>query len=195
MANKQSDNRNMKRLKDEQQVRQRPAPIFGTNDEKGAFHSIDEIISNSVDEAREGYGRLISVTVEQGNVITIEDNGRGLPMDWNEEEQMYNWELALCTLYASGKYDASQYNQSLGLNGLGLTATQFASSFMDVWSTYDGKTRYMHFEKGKPVGNMQVTNAIREGTGTKITFQPDPEVFPALKRVPISANMFRLHTL
>ena len=190
MANKQSDNRNMKRLKDEQQVRQRPAPIFGTNDEKGAFHSIDEIISNSVDEAREGYGRLISVTVEQGNVITIEDNGRGLPMDWNEEEQMYNWELALCTLYAYGKYDASQYNQSLGLNGLGLTATQFASSFMDVWSTYDGKTRYMHFEKGKPVGNMQVTNAIREGTGTKITFQPDPEVFPALKRVPISANMF-----
>ena len=118
----------MKRLKDEQQVRQRPAPIFGTNDEKGAFHSIDEIISNSVDEAREGYGKLISVTVEQGNIITIEDNGRGLPMDWNEDEKMYNWELALCTLYASGKYDASQYSQSLGLNGLGLTATQFASS-------------------------------------------------------------------
>jgi len=180
----------MKRLKDEQQVRQRPAPIFGTNDEKGAFHSIDEIISNSVDEAREGYGKVIKITVEEGNIITIEDDGRGLPMDWNEEEQMYNWELALCTLYASGKYDASQYSTSLGLNGLGLTATQFASSFMDVWATYDGKTRYMHFEKGRPVGKMQVTNAIREGTGTKIKFQPDPEVFPALRTKNITADMF-----
>ena len=118
MANQtQADNRNMKRLKDEQQVRQRPAPIFGTNDEKGAFHSVDEIIMNSIDEANEGYGNRIVVTVEEGSIITVEDDGRGLPMDWNESEQMYNWELALCTLYASGKYDASQSTNSLGLNG------------------------------------------------------------------------------
>lgn len=190
MANAQSDNRNMKRLKDEQQVRQRPAPIFGTNDEKGAFHSVDEIIANSIDEAREGYGKLISVTVEDGNVITVEDEGRGLPMDYNEEEKMYNWELALCTLYASGKYDDSQYGQSLGLNGLGLTATQFASSFMDVWSTYGGKTRHMHFEKGKPVGQMEILAPIKDGTGTKIKFQPDVEVFPALRHKALTADMF-----
>lgn len=190
MVNAQSDNRNMKRLKDEQQVRKRPAPIFGTNDENGAFHSVDEIIANSIDEAREGYGKIISVTVEEGNIVTVDDEGRGLPMDYNEDEQMYNWELALCTLYASGKYDDSQYGQSLGLNGLGLTATQFASSFMDVWSTYGGKTRYIHFEKGRPVGNMKILDPIKGGTGTKIRFQPDEEVFPALRHKTLTADMF-----
>lgn len=191
MANQNNSNsRNMKRLKDEQQVRQRPAPIFGTNDERGAFHSVDEIIANSIDEAREGYGNVINITVEEGNIITVEDNGRGLPMDWNDDEQMYNWELALCTLYASGKYDDSQYGQSLGLNGLGLTATQFASSFMDVWATYDGKTRYMHFEKGKPVGDMKYLSPVKDGTGTTIKFQPDVEVFPALRHKNLSADMF-----
>ena len=190
MVNAQSDNRNMKRLKDEQQVRKRPAPIFGTNDENGAFHSVDEIIANSIDEAREGYGKIISVTVEEGNIVTVDDEGRGLPMDYNEDEQMYNWELALCTLYASGKYDDSQYAQSLGLNGLGLTATQFASSFMDVWSTYGGKTRYIHFEKGRPVGNMKILDPIKGGTGTKIRFQPDEEVFPALRHKTLTADMF-----
>lgn len=190
MVNAQSDNRNMKRLKDEQQVRKRPAPIFGTNDENGAFHSVDEIIANSIDEAREGYGKIISVTVDEGNIVTVDDEGRGLPMDYNEDEQMYNWELALCTLYASGKYDDSQYGQSLGLNGLGLTATQFASSFMDVWSTYGGKTRYIHFEKGRPVGNMKLLDPIKGGTGTKIRFQPDEEVFPALRHKTLTADMF-----
>jgi DNA gyrase subunit B len=180
----------MKRLKDEQQVRQRPAPIFGTNDEKGAFHSVDEVIANSIDEAREGYGKEIDITVEEGNVVTVEDCGRGLPMDWNETEKMYNWELALCTLYASGKYDASQYGQSLGLNGLGLTATQYASDFMEVWSTYGGKTRYMQFSKGKPVGQMKITDPIKEGTGTKIKFRPDPEVFPALRYNKLTPDMF-----
>lgn len=186
----EADNRNMKRLKDEQQVRQRPAPIFGTNDEKGAFHSVEEIIANSIDEAREGYGDEIDITVEEGNIITVADRGRGLPMGWNEDEQMYNWELALCTLYASGKYDSAQYGQSLGLNGLGLTATQYASAFMDVESTYDDKVHTIHFKEGKPVGDMQVTKATGTGTGTKIRFQPDPKVFPALKSVPLSANMF-----
>lgn len=236
----QSDNRNMQRLKDEEQVRQRPAPIFGTNDERGALQSAEEIIMNSIDEAREGHGGSVRVYVDRivisaeafndavrkkqfkGNtlevdcksrkvlisvckadveilqnggtvtydVITVEDDGRGLPMDWNEAEQMYNWQLALCTLYASGKYNSSQYANSLGLNGLGLTATQYASSFMDVWATYDGKTRYMHFEKGKPIGKMIVSDAIREGTGTKISYQPDPEVFPALRHKNLSADMF-----
>jgi len=111
-------------------------------------------------------------------------------MDWNADEEMYNWELALCTLYASGKYDSSQYGNSTGLNGLGLTATQFASEFMDVWSTYDGKTRYMHFEKGKPIGQMQILPPVKEGTGTRIRFKPDIEVFPALKHKTLPADFF-----
>ena len=190
MGTNNTDSRGLKMLKDEQQVRQRPGVIFGTNDKFGAFHGVFEIIANSIDEAREGYGKSVRVTVEEGDIITVEDDGRGLPMDWNEEEKMYNWEIALCTMYGSGKYDANQYSQSLGLNGLGLTAMQYASSFMDVYSTYGGKTRYMHFEKGKPVGKMQITDAIREGTGTKIKFQPDVEVFPALKNENLSAEMF-----
>ena len=183
-------NRNMKRLKDEQQVRQRPGVIFGTNDEVGAFNGIFEVIANSIDEAREGYGKSIRVKVEQDNVITVEDDGRGLPMDWNAAENMYDWELALCTLYASGKYDDSQYSQSLGLNGLGLTSMQYASSFMKVYSTYGGKTRFMQFEKGKPVGKMKIADAVREGTGTMIQFQPDSEVFPALKLREIAPETF-----
>lgn len=188
MANDNS--RNMKRLQDEQQVRQRPGVIFGTNDERGAFNGAFEVIANSIDEAREGYGKSISIKVEEGNIITVQDHGRGLPMDWNEEEQMYNWELALCTLYASGKYDASQYSQSLGLNGLGLTSIQYASSFMDVYSVYGKKVRYMHFEKGKPIGKMQVKNIDTDETGTTIRFQPDVEVFPALKNTALTADMF-----
>ena len=190
MVKQDNAGRGMKRLKDEQQVRQRPGVIFGTNDEQGAFNGAFEIVANGIDEGREGYGKSLRVKVEDGNIITVEDDGRGLPMDWNEAEQMYDWELALCTLYASGKYDDKQYSQSLGLNGLGLTSMQYASSFMDVWATYDGKTRYMHFEKGKPVGKMEVTPAIREGSGTKIKFQPDVEVFPALKIRKLTADKF-----
>ena len=198
-----ADSRNMKQLKDEQTIRQRPAPTFGTNDERGAFHSVDEIVMNSVDEATEGHGDYIEVEVRLPNeeelgygaspdayVVSVEDNGRGLPMGWNEEEGVYNWVLALCTLYASGKYDSSQYSNSLGLNGLGLTATQYASSFMNVWSTYDGKTRFMHFEKGRPVGQMKEMAPVKECTGTRIVFQPDPEVFPALRKVKLDSNMF-----
>lgn len=203
MAKQTQQARNMKRLKDEQQVRQRAGVIFGTNDEHGAFHTFEEVFANSIDEAREGYGKYIKVVVRKPTedeikigadptvyVIEVHDNGRGLPMDWNADEEMYNWELALCTLYASGKYDSDQYSQSLGLNGLGLTSTQYASSFMNVWATYEGRTRYMHFRKGKPVGEMKILNPVREGSGTSIVFQPDPEVFPALKKVNFDASMF-----
>lgn len=191
MANINSD-RSLKVLSDEQQVRQRPAVIFGTNNEAGAFHGIFEVIDNCIDEAREGHGKEIDVTVENDNIITVVDCGRGLYMDWNEELQCYNWELALCRLYASGKYDSEQYSQALGLNGLGLTAMQYASSYMKVWATYDGQTRYMEFKEGVPVEEMKILPPIKDGTGTKIEFQPDPIVFPALRHKPLTATMFIL---
>ena len=175
------DSRNLKRYKDEQQVRQRPAPTFGTNDELGAYHGIWEIIMNSIDEAREGFGKLIEVEVKPNNVIVVSDDGRGLPMGWNEAEDMYNWELSLCSLYASGKYDSTQYGSAVGLNGLGLTAMQYASSYMKVWSTYDDRTYHMEFKQGRPVTELEVLEPIRKGSGTRIEFQPDPEVFPALE--------------
>ncbi len=188
-TNAELNQRNMKRLKDEAQVRERAGVIFGTNDERGAFHSVVEIITNSVDEAREGYGDTIDITVEEGNIVTVADKGRGLPMDWNENEQMYNWQLALCTLYASGKYDNTSYQQAAGLNGLGLTATQYASEFMDVESRYGGKKRTMHFEKGKPIGDMKVEPFNGE-SGTTIRFKPDPIVFPALRHAVLAPDMF-----
>lgn len=187
----ESNSRDLGQLKGADQVRKRPAVIFGTNTINGAFSGFGEIVANSIDEAREGFGSKITVNVEKGNVITVEDQGRGLPMDWNEKEQKYNWELALCTLYSSGKLDDSQYSMSLGLNGLGLTATQFASTFMDVWATYDGKVHYMHFEKGNAVGKMKVTTADPDAsTGTKIVYQPDPEVFPELRTKELTAEKF-----
>lgn len=183
--------RNMSRLKDEEQVRKRPSVIFGTNDEMGAYNGINEIFANTLDEGREGFGKEMHVKIEEDNVITVSDDGRGLPMHWNEDEQMYNWELALCTLYASGKYDESQYTKgATGLNGLGLTATQYASEFMEVWSTYDGITYYMSFKKGRPVTELQKLKPVREGTGTTIKFKPDPEVFPALKVKKLPAELF-----
>lgn len=191
--NKQTNlsQRNMSRLKDEEQVRKRPGVIFGTNDEWGAYNGINEIFANVFDEGREGFGKQMILKIEKDNVFTVTDDGRGLPMHWNEAEQMYNWELALCTLYASGKYDESQYTQgATGLNGLGLTSIQYASEFMEVWSTYDGVTYYMSFKKGKPVTELQKLKPIREGTGTTIKFKPDTEVFPALKVKKLPAELF-----
>lgn len=185
-----AENRNLKSLKDEEQVRKRPQVVFGTNDLSGAYNGINEIFANSIDEAREGYGKALRIKIEPNNVITVDDDGRGLPMDWNEKEEKYNWELALCTLYSSGKYDSSQYKSSLGLNGLGLTATQYASEFMEVWSTYDGKTYYMGFKKGRPVTELTVLEPVRDGTGTKIRFKLDSEVFPALRTKEIALETY-----
>lgn len=182
--------RSISSLKDEQQVRQRPAVIFGTNDEYGCAHGIYEIIANAMDEAREGYGNQIRVSIYKNGEVEVSDDGRGVPMGWNPEEQKYNWELVFCTLYASGKYDADNYSESLGLNGLGATAMQYASEFMDVYSTRDGVTSHMRFEKGRPVGNLEEIPAIREGSGTTIRFKPDSEVFINIKNKALPAEYY-----
>ena len=160
------DNNSISSLEGEQQVRQKPAVIFGTNDINGCAHSIFEIIANSIDEIREGYGDLIEITVEEDNTVTVKDNGRGVPMDWNEKQQKYNWQLVFCQLYASGKYDSNNYSTSLGLNGLGATSTQYASEFMTVTSIRDGKKYVMNFRKGKPVGELSITPDKTGLTGT-----------------------------
>lgn len=175
-----SDNRNLSEYNEEDQVRKRPAPTFGTNDEFGAANSVNEVIDNSVDEAAEGYGKRIQLEFLEDDSVIVADEGRGLPMHWNEKLNKFNWEIALCKLYGSGKYDSKQYSNSAGLNGLGLTATQYASEYMDVCSTYDNKRYIMHFKKGRPVSELQVTDATGQHSGTVIRFKPDPEVFPAL---------------
>ncbi len=170
-------------LKGPDQVRLRPGVIFGSDSVEGCRHSVFEIISNSIDEAREGYGKLITITLHSDKSVTVEDNGRGIPIDYNKAEDKYNWELAFCTLYAGGKYNnnsGENYSYALGLNGLGLCATQFASEYMEVESC-NGTWRYsLRFEKGFNITDDERGFKKSKGdgtTGTRIHWKPDLEVF------------------
>ena len=173
-------NESITKLKDEERVRLRPAVIFGSDGLEGCEHSFFEILSNSIDEAREGYGKLIEITRFADNSIEVRDHGRGIPLDYNETEGCYNWELVFCELYAGGKYNnnsGGMYEYSLGLNGLGACATQYSSEYMDVEVIRD-KTRYtLHFEKGKNIGGLEKEPVRSVKTGTVQKWKPDTEVF------------------
>ena len=180
MARKQVyDNTSISMLKDEQRVRKRPAVIFGSDDLEGCKHTVFEILSNAIDEAREGFGDLIIVTRYEDLSVDVEDFGRGCPVDWNEKEKRYNWELVFCEMYAGGKYDASgsNYEFSLGLNGLGTCATQYASEYFDAVVRRDGYKYSLHFEKGKNMGGLKKEPADRKKTGSYFHWRPDREVF------------------
>lgn len=178
------DNDSISMLKGADRVRKRPGVIFGSDGLDGCQHSVFEILSNSIDEAREGYGSIITVTRYADKSIEVEDFGRGCPVDWNENEKRFNWELVFCELYAGGKYsndEGENYEYSLGLNGLGSCATQYASEYMDVTVWRDGKKYELHFKKGKAVGKkgheLTISPADRKKTGTTIRWKPDLEVF------------------
>ena len=180
MAKKQDyGNDSISMLKGADRVRKRPAVIFGSDGLDGCKHSIFEVISNSIDEAREGYGNKIIITHFRNNEIEVEDFGRGCPVDYNNNEKRYNWELVYCELYAGGKYDtaAESYEYSLGLNGLGLCSTQYSSEFMDVEVIRDGFKYNLHFEKGNNVGGLKKEETKKKQTGTKTRWRPDLEVF------------------
>ncbi|MBR4309028.1 MAG: DNA topoisomerase [Oscillospiraceae bacterium] len=181
MAKKQNyGNESITSLKNEDRVRLRPAVIFGSDDLVGCQHAVFEILSNAIDEAREGHGDLIIVTRYADKSIEVEDFGRGCPVDWNEKEQCYNWELVFCEMYAGGKYDknaAANYEFSLGLNGLGTCATQYASEFFDARIYRDGFKYSLHFERGRIVGQMQKEPADRKKTGSLFHWKPDLDVF------------------
>ncbi|MDD6022302.1 MAG: toprim domain-containing protein [Oscillospiraceae bacterium] len=168
-------------LKGPDQVRLRPAVIFGSNGLDGCEHSVFEILSNAIDEAREGYGNRIIVTRFLDGSIEVQDFGRGIPVDYNKKEEKYNWELLFCQMYAGGKYNTNSggtYEFSLGLNGLGLCATQFASEYMDAEVKRDGYKYTLRFEKGYNIGGLKQEPYGKKGdTGTKIRWKPDLEVF------------------
>lgn len=181
MANKAYGNDSIKALKGADRVRLRPAVIFGSDGIEGCQHSIFEIMSNSIDEAREGRGNKIIVTRFLDGSVEIQDFGAGIPVEYNEAEKEWNWKLLFCTLYAGGKYDNnsdSNYSYSLGLNGLGLCATQFASEYMDAEIKRDGFKYNLHFEKGKNKGGLKKEPYGKRGdTGSKIRWKPDLDVF------------------
>ncbi len=171
-------------------VRKRPAVIFGSDGIEGCQHSVFEIVSNSIDEAREGYGKLIQVTRYADGSYEVEDHGRGIPVGYNKSEDRMNWELLFCEMYAGGKYnndDGENYEFSLGLNGLGLCSTQYASEFMDVEIKRDGYKYSLHFEHGENIGGLKKEEYYRKDTGTKIHWKPDIEVFTDID---VSAEYF-----
>lgn len=180
MGRNKYDNESISSLKGADRVRKRPGVIFGSDGLEGCEHSVFEILSNSIDEAREGHGNVIKITRFKDNSIEVEDKGRGIPVDFNNKEQKYNWELLFCELYAGGKYNTlnqQSYEYSLGLNGLGLCSTQYASEYMDVEIKRDGCLYKLHFEKGENIGGLQKEEYKRKDTGSKIKWKPDLSVF------------------
>ena len=183
MATKKTEqygNSSISMLKDEQRVRQLPAVIFGSDDLEGCKHAVFEILSNAVDEAREGHGNTILVTRYEDLSVEVEDFGRGCPVDYNEKEKRYNWELVFCEMYAGGKYgkQGENYAYSLGMNGLGSCATQYASEFFDATVWRDGFRYDLHFEAGKNKGGLKKEPTDRgRKTGSRFHWRPDKQVF------------------
>ncbi|MCI9256453.1 type IIA DNA topoisomerase subunit B [Acutalibacter sp.] len=174
------DNESIQSLKGADRVRLRPAVIFGSDGIDGCQHSVFEILSNSIDEAREGRGSEISVTRFLDHSVQVEDHGSGIPVEYNAREERYNWELVFCEMYAGGKYNNSSganYEYSLGLNGLGLCATQYAAEYMDVDIRRDGFRYTLRFEQGENVGGLQKEPYKKKDTGTLIKWRPDIQVF------------------
>jgi len=174
------NNESITSLKGADRVRKRPGVIFGSDGIEGCQQSIFEILSNSIDEAREGFGRAITVIRHHDGAITVADDGRGIPVGYNKKEKKYNWELLFCELYAGGKYntnEAQNYEYSLGLNGLGLCATQYSARYMEVTVLREGYEHSLFFEKGSNVGGLKRRKSGVKKTGTTIKWLPDLEVF------------------
>ena len=182
MASKKKEygNESISSLKGADRVRKRPAVIFGSDGLEGCEHAVFEILSNSIDEAREGHGSRIIVTRFNDGSFEVQDFGRGIPVDYNQKEGCYNWELVFCELYAGGKYEnnnSENYEFSLGLNGLGACATQYSSEYMDVTVKRDGFIYTLHFEHGENVGGLKKEPYDKRDTGTTIRWKPDLKVF------------------
>ncbi len=184
-------NESITSLKGADRVRKRPAVIFGSDGLDGCEHAVFEILSNSIDEAREGYGTRIITTCYDDGSFEVQDFGRGMPVDFNPKENRFNWELIFCELYAGGKYNTNEsenYEFSLGLNGLGACATQYSSAYMDVEVHRDGTKYTLHFERGENVGGLHKEPYAKRDTGTRIRWKPDLDVFTDIA---VPADYFR----
>ena len=177
---KEYGNDSIQKLEGADRVRLRPSVMFGSDDIEGCEHAVFEILSNSIDEARQGCGDQIVVTRYLDHSIEVQDFGRGCPVDYNQAAGCFNWELVYCELYAGGKYNTNggeNYEYSLGLNGLGACATQYASRYFDAVIRRDGFKYTLHFERGEIVGQLKKEPADRKKTGSTFRWLPDLDVF------------------
>src|ERR1043166_5689641 len=188
MAKSTSDESNGKKydaghiqvLKGLEAVRKRPGMYIGSTAERGLHHLVWEVVDNSIDEALAGYADDVRVTIHQDNSITVEDNGRGIPVDIHPIEKIPGIELALTVLHAGGKFDKDSYKVSGGLHGVGVSVVNALSERLEVLVDRDGQRHHMAFVRGKTVKKLNTLGKAR-GTGRIIRFKPDPEIFEVLE--------------
>jgi len=181
-ADSQYDSSGIQVLKGLEAVRKRPGMYIGSTSHRGLHHLVYEVVDNSIDEALAGYCDTVTVIIHGDNSITVEDNGRGIPVDMHPTEKLPGVELALTVLHAGGKFDKNTYKVSGGLHGVGVSVVNALSETLKVWVKRDGKEHYMDFMRGDTTTKLKVLGSVKpKETGTKVYFKPDAQIFTELE--------------